>query len=215
MNNWPLADLDVIAYASALETPVRPRVLPPVFRVRADPSVILLPPFNVVANQLFNPIVSCPEDLADFVLREDVTELETPIPAEAHHDLWVNAEGQLIYEAKHEVKRAFESLFTTHLDLARQSLKAKDYDAATRHAEVARSAKPAHLDPLVLLGAVEYVTHGRDSSQFAFITHLAKSQIDGAEFENLARECAGGRRGALVMKDIATIANSSKYALAA
>ncbi|MDB6140313.1 MAG: hypothetical protein JWO94_3385, partial [Verrucomicrobiaceae bacterium] len=179
----PLAELDIIAYGSALETPVRPRVLPPVFRVRQDPSRILMSPFSLVGTEVVNPVIVSAEELEDCILREEVTRLDAPIPAQPFHDLWVNEQGHIAYQPKNEVKRAFKELYDRHLPLARQSLADRRYEDATRHAEIARSANPTHLKPLEILGAIELALHGKDSSQFAFIAHLAKDQIDRAGFE--------------------------------
>lgn len=207
MNHWSLLDFDIIGFASVVETPTLPRVLPLVFRKRDESEKILLPPFNLIFDEIFGATESDSEELEDLIAKEQITRLPEPMPGKIAHDLWVNENGKVSYNPKAEVQEAFKDIFTKHLESARKALEKKDYAAAGRHAAVARAVNPTHLDPLVIRAATEQLT-GK-TSQVNFTRHLASSHISVDRFDRMMAEIIGESakevRGAMVMREVALI----------
>jgi hypothetical protein len=204
--HWSLLNLDIIGFASVLETPVLPRVLAPVFRDRTKPETVLLPPFTVVGDEVFNAGLTTMSELDSFVAQKKVTLVEHPIAAKVRHELWVDDKGAVSYSSKPAVKQALEQIFSTHLAAANDELAAKHYDAACEHAAVARAVMPAHIDPLVIRAAAELMTG--QTSRLGFTKDIARHYLSPAEFDQLVQERAGGQsaaevRGATVMKGAA------------
>jgi len=55
-NTWPISALDVIGYFSLLEEKVLPRVLPPVYQVREQHGIVLLPPYTEIGGLCVGPL---------------------------------------------------------------------------------------------------------------------------------------------------------------
>lgn len=193
MTSRSIQDLDIIGFASVLEKPTLPRVLAPVFEVRASPGVVLLPPLIISGEEVFNFTVSNHEEMKIFVNRGSLSRLPQHIPAQMNHDLWVNDEGQVAYEPKRVVKKVFERLFAHHLNLAKQKLSEEDPAAARQHATVARAVNPNHLDPLVIRAKAEL--RMGDLQGFAFTSHIAADMILPTEFDQLVNGQQRDRAG--------------------
>lgn len=200
-----LLHFDIIGFASTIETPALPRVLAPVFRDRTQADVILLPPFTVVGDEVFNVTQTNTAEFDALVAQEKLTNLDVPIPAKTNHDLWVNPEGHVVYAPKVEVKKAFRALFTKHLALAEAELVAMNSEAACQHAAIARAVNPGHLDPLVIRATAERQLG--DMTRFAFTRHIAEDIVAPAEFDRLIEVRMGGvtaaeSRGSNAMRDM-------------
>ena len=178
-----LQNLDIIGFASIVETPTLPRVLAPVCRDRTSPDSVILPPFTVIGDEVFNFHAADMAEFGSLVAQEKLTRLPAPIAAKVNHDLWVNSDGQVTYEPKAEVKKAFQRLFKDHLALAEQCLSDKEYEAACQHAAIARAVNPVHLDPLIIRAVAERSLG--QNTRFAFTRHLAEDIVTPAEFDQL------------------------------
>jgi hypothetical protein len=183
---FDLNALEIIGYTSTLGTPTLPRVLFPVFRVRTAPDVILFPPYTIKEAEIWKAHQGNRAEFEEFITKGKLTQLDPPLPAKVQHDLWVSPEGKITYAPKAEVKRAFEKLYEEHLSQAEAKLIAKDYEAAARHAAVARSVDPGKLDPLIIRGVTEFSLE--DKSYYEFTRELAEKIVKAAEFDQLVRE---------------------------
>ncbi|MCX6982184.1 MAG: hypothetical protein NTV08_15745 [Verrucomicrobia bacterium] len=214
--HWSLLSLDIIGFASVIETPTLPRVLAPVFRERAEADSVLLPPFSVVGDEVFNCTPSNMQEFEVLVGQGKLTRLPHVIPGKTNYDLWVNAEGVVAYNAKAAVKKALEGIFTERLKLAEEKFAKQDYAAAGHHASVARAVKPSHLDPLVIRAAAERLLGLH--AQVAFTRDIASAYISPAEFDQLVKARTGGEstaeaKAARVMVGIAVV--KSRFAVPA
>lgn len=189
MNHWSLTHLDLIGFSSTIEQPTLPRILAPVFRVRADHTVVLLPPFSMVADEVFNFTLSEPEEFASFVHQQKLTRLREPFTGKTNHDLWVDVDGQVTYSPKFEVKKKFKLIFDEHLKLAAKKLVNREYEAARQDANIARAVNPSHIDPLVIRASAERLAGL--NSDLAFTRHIAKNYISPDEFERLLQRGLG------------------------
>jgi hypothetical protein len=183
---FDLDALEIIGYSSKLETPTLPRVLAPVFRVRGEPDLILFPPFTILAAEVLKAHQGNRAEFEEFIAKGKLTQLPTTYQAKVQHDLWVSPEGVVAYEPKAEVKKAFEELYAKHLNLAEAKLAEKDYEAAARHAAVARSVDPGKLDPLIIRGVTEFALE--DQSYYEFTRELAEKIVKPEEFDQRVRE---------------------------
>lgn len=211
-----LYDFDIIGFASTIETPALPRVLAPVFRDRTQLDTILLPPFTVVGDEVFNVTTTNSAEFDSLLAQGKLTALGVHISAKPNHDLWVNPEGQVSYLPKIEVRKAFKALFTKHLALAEAELAAMNQEAACQHAAIARAVNPGHLDPLVIRATAERQLG--DMTRFAFTRHIAEDIVAPAEFDRLIEARMGGAaavesRGSNAMRDIGT--RRSRFSLQA
>ncbi|MFC5457293.1 hypothetical protein [Prosthecobacter fluviatilis] len=186
---FDLSTLEIIGYASTLATPTLPRVLHPVFRVRGA-DLVLFPPYTLQGTEVWKAHQGDQAEFEEFLAKEKLTRLDPPLPAKPHHDLWVSPEGVVAYAPKAEVKKTFEKLYAEHLSLAETKLAAKDFEAAARHAAVARSVDPGKLDPLIIRGVTEFKL--ADQSYYEFTRELAGKIVKPAEFDQLVRERVGG-----------------------
>lgn len=184
-HTFDLDSLEIIGYASKLETPTLPRVLAPVFRVRAEEDLILFPPFTILAAEVLKAHQGNRAEFEEFIAKGKLTQLPTT-QAKVQHDLWVNPEGEVSYAPKAEVKKAFEELYAKHLSLAEAKLAEKDFEAAARHAAVARSMDPGKLDPLIIRGVTEFSLE--DQSYYEFTRELAEKIVKAEEFDRLVQE---------------------------
>lgn len=182
---FDLAALEIIGYSSTLETPTLPRALYPVFRLRDAPDRILFPPYSLQAKEVWGPHLGNKAELEEFIVKKEITQLDTPLPAKTYHDLWVSPDGVVTYAPKAEVKKAFEKLYERHLSLAEEKLAEKDFEAAARHAAVARSVDPGKLDPLIIRGVTEFALE--DQSYYEFTRELAEKIVKPAEFDRLVK----------------------------
>jgi hypothetical protein len=217
MTVFTLTDLEIIGFACTLEAPALPRLLAPVFRNRVSPEVVLLPPFTLQNNEIWNLTQTNPAEFDALVAQRKLTPLSAPIPAKVNHDLWVNPEGSVAYESKAYVKRAFTRLFEKHLALAEQKLIAKDYEVARHHADIARAVNPSRVDPLVIRAAAERSLG--QHSRFAFTRHIAEDIVTPDDFDRLIQsrmgdETVADSHGSAVMGGSA-IRRSSRFAIAA
>lgn len=196
---------DIIGFASTIETPALPRVLAPVFRDRTQPDSVLLPPFTVVGDEVFNVTQTNTAEFQALIAQEELTALDEPIPAKTNHDLWVNPEGTVAYASKTEVKKAFKALFNKHLALAEAALAINNHEAACQHAAIARAVNPGHLDPLVIRATAE--RQSGNMTRFAFTRHMAQDIVAATDFDQLIEARMGGlsaaeSRGSNAMRDM-------------
>jgi hypothetical protein len=182
---FDLDALEIIGYTSKLETPTLPRVLAPVFRVRGETDLILFPPFTILAAEVLKAHQGNRAEFEEFIAKGKLTQLPTTYQAKVQHDLWVSPEGVVTYAPKAEVKKAFEELYAKHLTLAEEKLAEKDFEAAARHAAVARSVDPGKLDPLIIRGVTEFALE--DQSYYEFTRELAEKIVKPAEFDQLVK----------------------------
>ena len=51
---WNVEDLEIVGYADVLDETMLPSVVPPVFRIKAEPQRAFLPPYSLNAGFLCN-----------------------------------------------------------------------------------------------------------------------------------------------------------------
>lgn len=189
MKHWSLTNLDIIATNAALgKEPVAPRVIAPVFRDRTT-GTILLPPFSLIGDEVFNAHESNDAEYEEFVKREELTPLPKPVPAKTNHDLWVDENGDAHYEPKHVVKRKFESIFIMSMALAQQHFQSGDHAIAAKHAFRAGAVKPTNLEPLKLRAACEL--RQQQNQCFEFTCEIASRYMTQSDFRKLVTDFAG------------------------
>ena len=201
-----LADLEVVGFASFLEKPTLPRLLAPVFRVKKQPDCYLLPPFNIVADEVFNFGESDFPRLQSYVAQRKLTLLEEIKPAATRHDLWTNEHGQVHYTPERTRKEAFAQIYQEQLGRAEQAFKGGDDEAARAHAITARAIAPQSLSPLIVIAAAAKVAAQR--RRLLSARKLARSYTDLQQFDGLVRRFMRqqGREenhGCLVMRRVA------------
>ncbi len=194
MKHWSLIHLDIIATNAVLgKEPVAPRIIAPVFRDRTS-GAILLPPFSLIGDELFNAHESNEADYRELVEREQLAPLEAPIPAKTNHDLWVNEQGEARYEPKNVVKKNFESIFSTNMEFARQRFQNGDYAIAAKHAFTAGAVNPSHIEPLKLRAACE--DRLQQCQRFEFTCDIASRYLPHADFRKLVSDFVGAKTAA-------------------
>lgn len=95
---WKITELEIIGYADVLSASMRPSVVPPVFRSVQDKQIVLVPPYELheesVAGATRIPMSEA-HQLSD---RNEITLLQSPIPAVEGYELWVDPAGVLRYQ---------------------------------------------------------------------------------------------------------------------
>lgn len=186
---FPLKDLEIIGCKEVPVTqPAMPRRLSPIFAVKGSDKV-LFPPYTLGEQELIRPEQSTRQDFDDLVQSGEITERASHA-ALPEHELWLDDEGEFHYEPDYEVRKKLKHIFDSQLKLAHGELRTGSLKAARTHAEVAYSANPHHIDPLVYRAAAEHQMSSVGSSapsrsELQLTEMIAEYHVSVSEFRNL------------------------------
>lgn len=169
-----LETLEVIGYADRLPEGRGPAIVPPVFRIAADPSRCYVPPFRLTDRILLDPQPVPHWDVLDMARKAQVTlPAALCLPARANWILWVDLDGGLHYEPETAARKALHRIHDEQLELAFGALRKGDFDSVSRLAAAAGAAKPGSLKP-VALTAVCFARRGQEAKVQFVLKHLAE-----------------------------------------
>ena len=152
---WKLAELDIIGYADVRERTLLPAIVPPVFQLRIDRDVVLLPPYkldrDVVAGATSVSLMEAEQ------LKEagKLTFLSGgAMKAADSCQLWLHRDGRMHYQPIHEAKRTMEQLGRDAMKRAIVELKDGRIDQAEVAASEAILYNDSPVEPYAIKAAI-------------------------------------------------------------
>jgi hypothetical protein len=179
-----LSHLEVIGYATRLDDDMLPTIVAPIFRRRADPEQVVLPPFSLRRGLVFTGSTCSANELDALEAVEQVTRLDEPIQARSGFELWVDVERRPIYERADVAERKLRRIAFDAIDQAKDALARGDLDGASRHAGIALAADDRRIEPPALLAAVR---RKQGNAGSGLMCKVAQGRIEAARFEALVQ----------------------------
>lgn len=150
----PLDDLEIIGYADALPTDALPEIVTPVFRCKKDHDRILLPPFRLDANFVYDGDWDGVSRWLSLTKTGNMTELTEPIPARSDHQLWIDQDNKPRYEQRSTAHNTLKAFAEKRVREAEEALSRSDRDTAEQLATTAFNADDRNIDALVVKAAI-------------------------------------------------------------
>lgn len=149
-----LDGLEIIGYADERDESMRPAIVPPVFRSRSKPGIVLVPPFNIH----FECVVGgteIPYAEAEYLHdRQELTFFSKPYPAQHGHQLWLRRNGEDVYQPIAEARKELDQLSGEAIERAETALASGDLDAAELAASEAVLASDQRPEPYAIKAAI-------------------------------------------------------------
>jgi hypothetical protein len=182
-----IIDLEIMGYATVLKDTMLPSRVPPVFRVKSNPACILFPPFHFGDGCVWNSTEGNLEEVKRLLEREEITILQTSIPAKQDYELWVDLEMMPHYEPRFQVRKALAKIAQESIAAANKALVSRDFKEANRLAGIALSADDHLLEPLVVKSVICHQTG--DNKGANVLRKIASRTLKTSSFDLLVREC--------------------------
>jgi hypothetical protein len=180
---WRVDDLEIIGYASVLKPSMLPSVVPPVFRLRADPNKALVPPYSFNADFLCNPTEVTREELQGLSDAREVTLFDGVFPASAGSELWIDQSFRWHYDRREEAERKLRGIADVAIRQAEAALLSGDLARAESLSGTAISADGTRVEPLAIKAAIRR-TRG-DAGGERLMAELAASALEERPFRLL------------------------------
>lgn len=176
--------LEIVGYANVLLDTMLPSVVPPIFRRKANPEEVFVPPYLFNAGYLCNATGISASELQELEQKEEIT-LFAVEPFAAHRDfeLWLDQGGQLHYEPRSQADETLLALAKDHIQKAEQALSEGKPDEAERFSSVALCADDRLIEPLAIKAAVRRLR--KDFTGEGLMTTLAGPRITERGFRIL------------------------------
>ncbi len=185
---YNLTDLEIVGYSDVLTDDLVPRIVPPIFRLRADPGRLVIPPFRLVDDHVEGGIEGDESDLDRFVGNEQATRIQQPIQARPKHHLWIDEHFKPQYEPDGKVIERLRTVAKQNIPLAWEAVHDRDFDAALQLAQTAIAADESSLDALLVKAVVDKLTGHDDRA--AVLSDIAAVTYPGVSFDVLVGECS-------------------------
>ena len=188
LSPWPVNDLEIVGYANVLNARMLPSVVPPMFRLRAEPDRTLLPPYAFNGGYLCNAAEVPASELRALADAGEDTLFPEPIAAQADWELWVDESFQPRYEAQDEARAHLDQIAETSRAEAIKMFQQGNLAEADRLASVAISANDRKLDALVIKAAIRRARG--DTNGELLMEDLALPIVDRARFLQMVETLA-------------------------
>ncbi len=180
---WRVEDLDIIGYADALDRTMLPSIVPPVFRVRSNPSLHLLPPYFFNAGCLYNAAEVEAQEIRELKNREAITVFDESFPAQVGFELYIDQEFQPQYKLRETVNSELLAIAIKYIAQAQAEFRNGSFAEADRLAGIAISADDRLVEPLVIMVAIHRAKHDVAGEQL--IASLVPSTVMESSFQEL------------------------------
>lgn len=180
---WRVEDLDIIGYADALDRTMLPSIVPPVFRVRSNPSLHLLPPYFFNAGCLYNAAEVEAQEIRELKNREEITVFDESFPAQVGFELYIDQEFQPQYKLREIVNSELLAIAVKYIAQAQAEFRNGSFAEADRLAGIAISADDRLVEPLVIMAAIHRANHDVAGEQL--MASLAPSTVTESSFQEL------------------------------
>ena len=184
----PVNDLEIVGYANVLNARMLPSVVPPMFRLRAEPQRILLPPYSFNGGYLCNAAEVSAAELKALAEAGEVTLFPQPIAAQADWELWVDETFQPRYEPQDQARTNLDQIAETSRAASIKMFQQGNLVEADRLASIANSANDRKVDGLVIKAAIRR-TRG-DINGELLMEDLALPTVDRVLFRQMVDNLA-------------------------
>ena len=147
-------DLEIVGYADVLKENMLPSVVPPVFRLKADPQRAFVPPYSLHAGLLFDATEVLQPELLELRDSREITLFDQPFPAARGFELWVDQSFEQHYEPLYEARHNLDTICLGAIAKAEEALRAGDIAGAERLSSVAVSANDRRPESLAIKAAI-------------------------------------------------------------
>ncbi|MCX6635815.1 MAG: hypothetical protein NT090_12160 [Acidobacteria bacterium] len=151
---WRVDELEIAGYAEVLKETMLPSVVPPVFRLKADPRRSLLPPYSFNGGFVCNAAEVAPRELEALRDAREITLFDDPFPAQHGYELWVDQSFQRHYEHRDQAEANLGRIAAASIGQAEVALREGSLEEAERLAGVAISADDRRVEPLAIKAAI-------------------------------------------------------------
>jgi hypothetical protein len=151
---WRVDELEIAGYAEVLKATMLPAVVPPVFRLKADPRRSLLPPYSFNGGFVCNAAEVAPRELEALKDAREITLFDDPFLAQPGYELWVDQSSQWHYEPRDQAEANLGRIAAASIGQAEAALKEGNFEEAERLAGVAISADDRRVEPLAIKAAI-------------------------------------------------------------
>ena len=172
---YPIPGLEIIGYANRLNASMLPAVVPPVFRVKAEPDRILLPAFVIhqgfvcdATERLFSEV----RHLADAA---EITLFKKPLDAQRDFELWIGSDENPHYEPIPDAKLKLREIALEQIRLAEVALRNGDFAGAEDYCRIALCADDKIIDSLAISAAIARRT--KDPGSERLVEKLALGRV--------------------------------------
>jgi hypothetical protein len=186
---WYVDSLELVGYADVLDPTMLPSVVPPVFRVTAEPNRVLVPPYSFACGYLCNATEIDLPELEDLRGQHEVTLFDAAMPARPDYDLWIDQSYGVHYEEREQAERALRAIADQAVGGAENAFQRGDHAVAERLCWVAISADDRRIESLALRAAIGRLEG--NSAGGALMEELAGQAVAAHAFRILVDEyCA-------------------------
>jgi len=182
-----ITDLGVVGYATVLKDTMVPSVVPPVFRLKTDPSCILFPPYAFSGGSVWNATEASPHDLERLAENSEITRFETSLLAQPGYELWVDQKMEAHYEPRAKADETLRSIANDSIRGAREAFARGDRVEADRLCGVALSADDRLVEALAIKAAIR--RQKKDAAGERVMVKLASRTLGPQAFGRLVRDC--------------------------
>jgi hypothetical protein len=151
---WNVEDLEIVGYADVLDETMLPSVVPPVFRIKAEPQRAFLPPYSLNAGFLCNATEVPVSELEELRDSREITLFAPEFPARRDFELWIDQSSQLHYQPLDEAERNLSGIATEEIRHAENAFREGELSQAENHSGVAISADDRRVEPLAIKAAI-------------------------------------------------------------
>ncbi len=181
---WKLADLEIIGYADDRDATMLPAVVPPVFRLKADSDVVLLPPYSLHFDAVVGATAVTMEEAEHLRLMEQITLFPAGgQPAEPGHQMWLHRDGRRVYQPVHEARRTLDQLSAEAIERAILQLAKGQLDLAEDSASEAILSNDRRVEPLAIKAAIR--RRRGLAAEARLMGEIARPLIESGAFVNL------------------------------
>lgn len=133
IKKFALSSLTIVAYSANPPESLRPYIVAPIFRTQSDTYIVA--PYEFDGENLLtdNEIDLKRLEELDGWLEGEIVKTDQPLQAHPNHCLWVNLDGQVLYEPTEIMKGKFTELMNESLAKADEFLRLADTDQAFVH----------------------------------------------------------------------------------
>lgn len=186
----------VIGYADVLSDTVLPSIVPPIFAMTTDPDAILLPPFQIQGDSVWNAKVVSRAEAEAMQSAQEITLFDQPLLARVDHQMYVDLDFRHYYLPKERVDTALAEIAGRNFQLAQAAFQRGDLENAEKHAGIAFCADDRNISPLVIKAAIRRLRGNRAGEQL--MASIAAPWLDAFDFTALVDRHLHGAGGSAV-----------------
>jgi len=175
-------ELEIFAYADALDANTPPCKVAPIFRFKCEKDKFVFPPFRLIEDQVVNPTIGNIQDLHRMLAEVSATKLPEPIPARPNSVLWIENGTVANYEDRHSQLKKWRERAAQSFNVAKDAFESGDFQRAQSQAREAFALDERMLDALALQAAADVESGDNDGKES--LKAIASQLFDARAFDD-------------------------------